>query len=43
MSLDETKEKLEGRKRAFECEQKNTYRMENENDMVRINDTEVNK
>ena len=43
MSLEDIKEKLESRKRAFECELKNTYGVENQNDMTRIHDNEVNK
>ena len=42
MSLDDTKEKLELRKSAFEIKQKNTYGIENHNDMTRIHDNEVN-
>ena len=43
MSLEETKEKLEWRKRDFEYELKNTYGIENPNDMTRIHDDEENK
>ena len=43
MSLEETKEKLEWRKHAFECEQKNSFGIENKNNMTRIHDKEVNK
>ena len=35
--------KLEWPKRAFECEQKNSYGIEHRYDMTRINDKEVNK
>ena len=38
MSLDETKEKLDCRKCAFECKLKNIYGIENHNDMNLIND-----
>ena len=37
MSLEETKEKLDWRKRAFEYKQKKSYGIENRNDMMRIN------
>ena len=43
MRLEETKEKLEWSKRAFECEQKSTYGIENQNDMTHIYDKEENK
>ena len=43
MSLEDTKGKLECRKRDFECEQKLTYGIDNKNDMSRIHDIEVNK
>ena len=43
MSLEGTRDKLEWLKRAFECELKNTYGIENWNDMSRIHDEEVNK
>ena len=43
MSLEETKEKLKWRKRAFECEHKYIYRIENQNDMTLIHDKKVNK
>ena len=43
MSLEDTKGKLEWRKRDFECEQKLTYGIDNKNDMSRIHDIEVNK
>ena len=36
MSLEETKEKLERRQRAFEDEKKNSYGIENRNDMTRV-------
>ena len=42
MSLDGTKEKLEWRKRAFECELKK-YDIEDRNSMNHIHDNEVNK
>ena len=35
--------KPERRKRAFECELKNTYEIKNLNDMARIHDEKVNK
>ena len=43
MILEDTKEKLEWRKHAFECEQKNSFGIENKNNMTRIHDKEVNK
>ena len=43
MSLEETKEKIDWRKRGFEYEKKNSYGIENRNDMTRIHDDEVNK
>ena len=43
MILEETNEKLEFHKRAFELEQKSSYVIENRNDMTRIHDKEVNK
>ena len=36
MSFEETKEKIEWIKRAFEREKKITYWIENQNDMMRI-------
>ena len=42
MSLEETKEKREWYKHAFECK-KSAYEIVNQNDMKRINDNEVNK
>ena len=42
-SLEDTKEKLEWRKRTFEFKQKLLYGIENLNDMSRIHDKEVNK
>ena len=42
MSLEDTKEKLEWHKCTFECEQKNTYGIENLNDMTCIHDNKVN-
>ena len=41
MSLEETQEKLDWRKRAFEHEKKNLYGNENRNDMTRIHKNEV--
>ena len=38
MSLEDTKEKLEWRKRDFEYELKNTYGIENPNDMTHTYD-----
>ena len=43
MSLEDTKEKLEWRKRAFEWKLKNTYGIKNLNDMMHIHEKEVNK
>ena len=43
MSLEETKEKLEWRKRVFEWEHKISYGIENQNGMTHIHDKEVNK
>ena len=43
MSLEETKEKLEWHKHEFECEQKITHGIENQNYITRIHDNEVNK
>ena len=43
MSLEDKKEKLERCKRSFEWKLENTYRIENQNDMTRINDDKVNK
>ena len=43
MSIEETKEKNERRKREFECEQKISYGVENIDDMKCIHDKEVNK
>ena len=42
MSLEETKESLDCHKRAFEDEKKNSYGIENRNDMTRIHNNEVN-
>ena len=42
MSLEETKEKLDWRKSAFEQEKKNPYEIENWNDMTRMHNNEVN-
>ena len=41
MNIEETKEELEWRKRAFEYEQKNVYGIENRNDMTHIHNNEV--
>ena len=41
MSLEETKEKRDWRKRAFEYEQNNSYGIENINDMMNIHNNEV--
>ena len=41
-SIEETKEKLERHKGAFECELKSTYVIENRNDMICVHDNEVN-
>ena len=41
MSLEGTKEKLEWRKRAFECGLKNTCGIKNRNDMMCIHNDEV--
>ena len=38
MSTEETKEKLEWHKREFEWKQKNTYAIENQNDMMHIHE-----
>ena len=43
MRLEDTKEKLEWRKREFECKQKSKYRVENKNYVMRMHDKEVNK
>ena len=43
MRLEYTKEKLEWRKRAFEWKLKNTYEIENQNDMTHLHENEVNK
>ena len=43
MSIEETKEKIEWSKRAFEYKQKITYGIENQNDMISIHEKEVNK
>ena len=42
MSIDEIKVKLDGRKCVFECKIKNTYWIENQNDMNCIHDNKVN-
>ena len=42
MSLEDTKEKLDWIKRAFEYEKKNPYGIENRNDNTRIHNNEVN-
>ena len=41
ISLEDTKKKLDWRKRAFEYEQNNSYGIENQNDMTRIHNNEV--
>ena len=43
MSLEDIKEKLECHKNAFECELKNTYEIENHNDLMRIHNKKVNR
>ena len=43
MSLEETKEKSEWLKNAFECKQKSTYGIEDKHYIPRIHDKEVNK
>ena len=43
MSLEDTEEKIEWRKRSFECKQKNSYGIENQDNMMRIHDREVNQ
>ena len=43
MIFEDTKEKLEWHKRAFECKQKIAYGIESQNDMKRIHDKVVNK
>ena len=43
MSLEETREKLEWNKCAFERKHKITYGIEMRNDMIHIHDKEVNK
>ena len=43
MSLEETKDKLEWRKSAFECELKNSCGVEKWNDLIYIDEKEVNK
>ena len=43
MILEETKEKLDWRKRAFEYEKRNSYGIEIRNDMMRIHNNEVKK
>ena len=40
-SFEDTKEKLENRKRAFECNQKISYEIVHKNDMIHINDNDV--
>ena len=42
MNLEETREKLEWRKCAFKYEQKSSYGIEKQNDMIHIHDKEVN-
>ena len=41
--IEETKEILEWRKHAFQCKQKSTYWIENQNYMTCIHDKELNK
>ena len=41
MSLEETKEILDWSKHAFEYEKKNSYGIENQNDIMRIHNNEV--
>ena len=41
MSLEETKEKLDWRKSAFEYEHNNSYGVENRNGMMRMHNNEV--
>ena len=41
LSLEDTKENLDCRKRTFEYENKNSYGIENLNDMTHINNDEV--
>ena len=41
MSLEETKEKIELRKSAFECKQKNTFGIENQNYMTRMHENKL--
>ena len=43
MSLEDTKKKVEWLKYAFECKQKSSYGIENQNYILRIHDKEVNK
>ena len=43
MSLENTKEKVQWRKRAFEWKLENSDGIENHNDILRIHDDEVNK
>ena len=43
MSLEDNKEKIDWHKHAFECKQKNSYVIENKNDMTHMHDKEVNK
>ena len=42
-SLEETKNNIEWRNCAFEFEQKNSYGIENWNDLIHIHEKEVNK
>ena len=42
MSLEETEENLDWSKRAFECKKKNSYGIENRNDMRCMHNNEVN-
>ena len=43
MGFEDTKETLELRKIVFECKQKNSYGIENRNDMIHIHEKEVNE
>ena len=43
MILEDTIEKLEWHKHAFECKQNKSYGIENRNDVIHIHEKEVNK
>ena len=43
MSLEDNKEKVERLKYEFECKQKSSYGIENQNYILRIHDKEVNE